>query len=90
MVDWLKKLIYRIASEVHRSKIDEFEKRIQDMERKHEVMLKSILDNEKKMEKLEDRQYDANLQASQAIGAINVLIQSGKEARQIIEGGGDK
>ncbi len=85
---WLNKVILKIASEVHKSKIDELEKRIIGMEKKHEVFIKTISDNEKKIEKLEDRVYQSDLIISKFDGALNVLIEKAKTRQpKILEGG---
>ena len=36
--EWLNKVVRKVAAEVHKSKIDEFEKRILAMEQKQEVI----------------------------------------------------
>lgn len=73
--DWINKIVFRIASEVHKSKIEEFEKRIMEMERKHDVMMKTIHDNEKRLEKLDDKLYDANTKLASTMGSLNVLFK---------------
>lgn len=73
-ISWLAN---KVASEVHKSKIEEFEKRIAEMESKHEVILKTLKDHDDLMNKMEDRMYESNMKSSQAIGAIKTAIQTG-------------
>ena len=80
---WLDKIVSKIASEVHKSKIDEFEKRILAMEQKQAVILKTIEDNQKFLEKLDDRIYKANLESASAVGAIKTLIQNGTSTNSL-------
>ena len=72
---WLNKIVVKIAAEVHKSKIDDFENRILEMERKQEVILKTIQDNQDQLLKLDDRLYKANVESAKATGAIATLIQ---------------
>lgn len=67
----------RVASEVHKSKIEDFEKRIADMEKNQKLIMKSLENNESKIEKLDDRVYKANMESATAVGAIKTLVQSG-------------
>lgn len=74
-LEWINKIVEKIAAEVHKSKIEEFEKRILEMEQKHAVILKTMIDMQNAMEKLEDRLYNANMESSKANGALQTLIQ---------------
>lgn len=76
--DWFKSIIKKAAAEVHKTKINEFENRLLEIERKQEVILKSIQDNQTKLEKLDDRIYKANMESAAAVGAIKAMIQTGK------------
>lgn len=77
---FLNDLIRKMAAEVHKSKIDEFEKRILAIEQKQEVILRTIDDNKNQLIKLDDRMYKANLDSSKAIGTIETLMKlRGKE-----------
>ena len=76
--DWFKSIIKKAAAEVHKTKINEFETRLLEIERKQDVILKSMQDNQNKLEKLDDRIYNANMDSSAAVGAIRAMIQSGK------------
>ena len=67
-LSWLNKIVIRIASEVHKNKIEDFEKRILLIEQEQKVILKTLKDIEKKLEKLDDRIYDNNLKTAAAIG----------------------
>lgn len=64
-----------VASEIHKTKITEFEKRILEIEKKQEVILKSIQDNSKAIEKLDSKVYKATLESAKAIGAIETARQ---------------
>lgn len=88
--DWLNKIVRKVASEVHKSKIEDFEKRILEIERKQEVILKTMTDNQNKLDKLDDRLYDANLKSAAAVGAINTLIQSGMNSPKMLNQGNNE
>ena len=85
---WLNKIILKLASEVHKSRIDELEKRILEIEKKHEVILKSISDNENTIEKLEEKLYKSDLKVAKFEGAITVLIEKAKSKQSIMIKGG--
>lgn len=74
---WLNKIVIKIAAEVHKTKIDEFEKRLLEIEQKQQVILKSIEDNQKNISKLDNRVYKANLESASAVGAIKAVISNG-------------
>jgi len=84
-MDWLNKILLRIASEVHKSRIDELEKRIAEMEKKHGVFNKTISDNERKIEKLEERMYQSDMTRCKFEGALSVVIDiaKGKQIKAI-------
>lgn len=71
--DWINKIVFRIASEVHKSKIEEFEKRIMEMERKHHLLLKSMTDNERNINKIEERLYNTDMKLSNTVGIVSSL-----------------
>ncbi|WP_338376497.1 hypothetical protein [uncultured Flavobacterium sp.] len=71
---WLNKIVVKIAAEVHKTKIDEFEKRLLEIEQKQQVILKSIENNQKAINKLDNRIYKANIESATAVGAINAVI----------------
>ncbi len=73
--EWLNKLVKKVAAEVHKSKIEDFEKRIAEMEKNQKLIMKSLQDNESKIEKLDDRVYQANMESATAVGAIKTLAQ---------------
>jgi|TARA_B110000091_G_C13390723_1_gene300000 hypothetical protein len=77
-VPFLNKLILKIASEVHKSRIEKLEIRILDMEQDKKVTDSRLNDCSDLLSKLEDRLYNANLDSSKAVGAINALLQTGK------------
>ena len=83
VLGYLQQLIRKLASEVHRSKIDEFEKRILEMEKKHDLILKSINDNQNKLDILDSRIYNANLESAKALGALNAIIQINSNSSNI-------
>ncbi|CAA0250882.1 hypothetical protein TFA04_80005 [Tenacibaculum maritimum] len=68
----------KIASEVHKSRIETLENRILEMEKDKKVTDSKLNDCLNNLSKLEDRLYNANLDSSKAVGAINALLQSGK------------
>ena len=84
IINLVKKAFIKIAAEVHKTKIEEFEKRILEIEQKQAVILKTIQDNEKKLGKLDDRLYQANMESAAAVGAINTLIQSGIQGNRLL------
>jgi len=55
MFDWFKKIISKIAAEVHKSKIDDFENKVAELISEHKVMNKTISDNENKIKLLKFR-----------------------------------
>jgi len=83
MTEWFKKIARKVAAEVHKSKIEEFEKRIADMEKKHEVLLKSMQDNQDTLKVIDKRVYDANMASSKAIGAIEYVIHKQSESNNL-------
>lgn len=85
--DWLNKIVRKVAAEVHKSKIDEFEKRILEIEQKQAVILKTIQDNQTKLDKLDDRLYQANMESASAVGAIKTLIQTGIQNNKLLTQG---
>jgi len=82
--DWIDKIVRKVASEVHKSKIEDFEKRILEIERKQEVILKTLTDNQNKLDKLDDRLYDANLKSATATGAITTFIELGMKNQKML------
>jgi hypothetical protein len=71
--DWLNKIVIKIASEVHKNKIEDFEKRILVIEQEEKVILKTLNDIEAKLDKLDDRIYDNNLKTATALGFVQSL-----------------
>lgn len=71
--EWLNKIVIKIASEVHKNKIEDFEKRILVIEQEQKVILKTLKDIESKLEKLDDRIYDNNLKTATALGFVQSL-----------------
>lgn len=84
--DWMNKIVHKIASEAHKSKIEDFEKRIAEMEKNQKLILKSLKDNEESLKKMDDRIYQANMESSKAVGAIQTVIQSGIMSNSIKNG----
>lgn len=85
--DFLNKIVRKVAAEVHKTKIDEFEKRILEIEQKQAVILKTIQDNQNKLDKLDDRLYQANMESAAAVGAIKTIIQSGQQRNNLLTQG---
>mgnify|MGYP000182766933 CR=1 FL=1 len=75
-IKWLNKLVMKLAEEAYKSKIEALDKRMIDLEKKHEIIMKSIADSEKKLGKLDDRLYDANIDAAKTVGALQAFIKS--------------
>jgi len=71
--EWLNKIVIKIASEVHKNKIEDFEKRILVIEQEQKVILKTLKDIESKLEKLDDRIYDNNIKTAAALGFVQSL-----------------
>ena len=53
--------------------IEEFEKRIMEMERKHHLLLKSMTDNERNINKIEERLYNTDMKLSNTVGIVSSL-----------------
>jgi len=77
-IPFLNKIIMKIASEVHKSRIETLENRILKMEQDKKVTESKLNDCLNALSKLDDRLYNANLDSSKAIGAINALLHNGK------------
>jgi hypothetical protein len=77
-IPFLNKIVMKIASEVHKSRIETLENRILEMEKDKKVTESKLNDCLETVSKLDDRLYAANLDSSKAVGAINALLQSGK------------
>lgn len=71
--EWLNKIVIKIASEVHKNKIEDFEKRILVIEQEEKVIVKTLKDIEAKLDKLDDRIYDNNLKTATALGYFKSL-----------------
>lgn len=70
----LNKLIRKVAEEVHKSKIDELEKRIVEMEKDHKVNLKVISDNETRINKLESKLWETSLEAAKIESTVKTIL----------------
>jgi len=68
--EWINKIVIKIASEVHKNKIEDFEKRILVIEQEQKVILKTLKDIESKLDKLDDRVYNNNLKTATALGYL--------------------
>jgi archaellum component FlaC len=71
----VKKIVRKIAEEVHRSKIEELEKEIAEMKAEHKVMNKTIKDNEDKNNKLEDRLWAMTQTQSKIAAALQTVLK---------------
>ena len=49
--EWLNKIVIKIASEVHKNKIEDFEKRILVIEQEEKVILKTLRSEERRVGK---------------------------------------
>ncbi len=81
---WLNGIVKKVAAEVHKTKISEFESRLLEIERKQEVILKCLQDNQNTLDKLDNRLYQANMDSAAAVGAINAMIQTGRPNQNLI------
>lgn len=83
-LNWIKKIVRKVAEEVHKSKIEEFEKTVAELISDHKVMKKTIADNEAKISKLEDRIYDYTITATKMEATIQTaLLLKDKEIEQL-------
>jgi chaperonin cofactor prefoldin len=65
----------RVVEEVHKSKIEELNKRIDDLVSDHKVIFKTISDNEKKIEDLEAKLYDAVLTSAKMEATVKTVLR---------------
>lgn len=86
---WYEKIIFKIASEVHKNKIEDFEKRIVEMEKYHEVFKKTIIDNECSIKDHEKRIYNLDMLSSSHESTIDILkrLAMNKHSNTTIIGG---
>ena len=83
-MNWLKKIVSRIAEEVHKSKIEDFDKKVAELVSEYKVMNKTITDNEQKIQKLEERVFKAIISSSKMEATIKtVLLLKDKEIEQL-------
>ncbi|MBE7635123.1 hypothetical protein F7642_12390 [Tenacibaculum finnmarkense genomovar ulcerans] len=83
-MNWLNKIISKVAEEVHKSKIEEFNNKVANLVSEHKVMTKTINDNEKKILKLEDKVFNAIVSSSKMEATITtVLLLKDKEIEQL-------
>ncbi|NOZ46658.1 MAG: hypothetical protein GXO79_07720 [Chlorobi bacterium] len=83
-MEWLKKIVSKIAEEVHKSKIEDFDKKIAELISDHKVMNKTITDNEQKIQRLEDRVFNAIISSAKMEATIKtVLLLKDKEIEQL-------
>lgn len=84
MFEWFKKIISKIAAEVHKSKIDDFESKVAELLSEHKVMNKTITDNENKIKILEERIFQSIISSSKMEATIKtVLLLKDKEIEQL-------
>lgn len=82
---WLKKIVKRIAEEVHKSKIEELEKRIIEMEKDHKVIMKTITDNEIKIKELDEKVFKSTIVSAKMEATIKtILYLNEKEGRNLL------
>ena len=77
-IPFINKIILKVASEVHKNRIEKLEHRVLEMEKDKKLVDKQINDCLDNLSKLDDRLYNANLDSAKAVGAINSLLQAGK------------
>ncbi|MCF6307901.1 MAG: hypothetical protein L3J09_08090 [Flavobacteriaceae bacterium] len=90
-MEWLKKIVRRVAEEVHKSKIEELDKRVLEMEKEHKVMTKTISDSESKIKDLETKLYNSIILSTKMEATINtVLMLKEREIRGLKNGGSNE
>ena len=83
-MNWLNKIISKISEEVHKSKIEEFNSKVVDLVSDHKVMQKTISENERKIQQLENKVFNAIVASSKMEATIQtVLILKDKEIEQL-------
>lgn len=86
-MEWLKKIVRRVAEEVHKSKIEELDKRVLEMEKEHKVMTKTIADNETKIKDIEAKLYNSVILSTKMEATINtVLMLKDREIKELKNG----
>lgn len=86
-MEWLKKIVRRVAEEVHKSKIEELDKRVLEMEKEHKVMTKTITDSENKIKELENKLYNSVILSTKMEATIStVLMLKERENGQLKNG----
>ncbi len=84
MLNWLNKIISKVAEEVHKSKIEDFDNKVAVLLSEHKVMNKTISDNERKIEILEDRVFKSIVSSSKMEATIKtVLLLKDREIEQL-------
>ena len=73
-MEWLNKIVKKIAEEVHKSKIEELEKRILEMEKDHKVMKKTIDDSEAKIKQLDDKVFQSTIVSAKMEATIQTVL----------------
>jgi hypothetical protein len=74
MVDWLKKIVSKVAEEVHKSKIEEFNNKVVELVSEHKVMNKTICENERKIQLLEEKVFNAIVSSSKMEATIKTVL----------------
>ncbi|MEP2936863.1 MAG: hypothetical protein ABJM06_00615 [Gilvibacter sp.] len=73
-MSWYTKIIGKVVEEVHRSKIDQLNKRIDELVSDHKVMNKTISDNEHKIEKLEEKLYHSTMTSAKMEATLKTVL----------------
>jgi len=74
-LNWLNKIISKVAEEVHKSKIEEFNNKVTELVSEHKVMTKTITDNERKIQYLEDKVFNAIVSSSKMEATIKTVLK---------------
>jgi predicted xylose isomerase-like sugar epimerase len=83
-LNWLKKIISKVAEEVHKSKIEEFNNKVTELISEHKVMTKTIKDNERKIQDLENKVFNAIISSSKMEATITTVLHlKEKEIEQL-------
>ncbi len=73
-MNWLNKIIGKVAEEVHKSKIEEFSSKVAELVSDHKVMSKTIHDNERKIQQLEEKVFNSIVTSSKMEATISTLL----------------
>ena len=86
-IPWLNKIVRRVAEEVHKSKIDEMDKRMIEMEKDYKAIKLILTQNKDEIKDLQDKLYSSVMTASKMEGAITTMMTlQGNNIKQLKDG----